>query len=90
MTELHCIISGRVQGVGYRAFVQSIARELGLTGYVANLPDGSIEVVAHGEHGVLKVLLNHLVTGSPQAQVTGCREEWHREPIEVFTIFETR
>jgi acylphosphatase len=89
MTELHCIVSGRVQGVGFRAFVESIARELNLTGFIANLPDGSIEVRAQGEYGVLKVLMNHLRTGSPHAQVTGISEEWQNEPTKVFTSFET-
>ena len=45
MTELHCIISGRVQGVGYRDFVKNIGTELNLKGFVANLPDGSVEVL---------------------------------------------
>jgi acylphosphatase len=89
MTELHCVIAGRVQGVGYRAFVQSIARELGVTGYVANLPNGSVEVRAQGEYGVLKVLSNHLITGSSSAQVTGYNEEWQNEPTKVFASFET-
>ncbi len=89
MTELHCIVAGRVQGVAYRAFVQSIARELRLTGFVANLPDGSIEVLAQGEYGVLKVFANHLRTGPPQSQVTSFFDEWRDQPTKEFTSFET-
>jgi acylphosphatase len=79
MKELHCIIAGRVQGVAYRNFAQSIARDLNLVGFVANLPDGSVEVLAQGDYGVLKVYINHLRKGPPHAQITGVYEEW-REP----------
>jgi len=76
MQELHCIISGRVQGVGYREFVKSIAQELNLKGFVANLPDGSVEVLAQGELGVLKVFVNHITKGPQGAQVRGFYDEW--------------
>jgi acylphosphatase len=87
MTELHCIISGRVQGVGYRDFVKSIGTELSLKGFVANLPDGSVEVLAQGDLGVLKVFANHLQTGSVGSQVHGFYDEW-REVEKEFTSFE--
>ena len=87
MTELHCIVSGRVQGVSFRVFVKNIARELGLMGFVANLPDGSVEVLAQGDLTVLKVLKNHLVTGAPGSQVVNVDEEW-REPEKEFTSFD--
>lgn len=88
MTELHCLISGRVQGVAYRAFAESVARELGLKGFVTNLPDGSVEVVAQGEYGVLKVFSNHLRTGPPHAQVTGFQEEWVKDSTTTFENFQ--
>ena len=51
------VVSGRVQGVGFRAFVQTRARALGLTGYVRNLPDGrSVEAVAAGPAASLDAL----------------------------------
>ena len=76
MTELHCIVSGRVQGIGFRNFVVNIARELGLTGFVANIPDGSVEVLAQGELTVLKLFANHLRKGPEGSQVRGFYDEW--------------
>jgi acylphosphatase len=47
--SIRYLVRGRVQGVGFRWFVSRHARALGLAGYVRNLPDGSVEVVAHSE-----------------------------------------
>nr|WP_204305112.1 acylphosphatase [Desulfurobacterium thermolithotrophum] len=60
---LHAIISGRVQGVGYRAFTKNKAKLLGLKGFVKNLPDGRVEVYAEGEEEKLYKLLNYLREG---------------------------
>ncbi len=87
MSELHCIITGRVQGVAFRDFVRSIAQELNLNGFVSNLPDGSVEVVAQGEFGVLKVFLNHLRTGPSHAKVAEVYDEWS-EPTKEYLGFE--
>ena len=48
MPRLVALVKGRVQGVGYRAFAQKKALELGLSGYAENLPDGRVEVVKQG------------------------------------------
>ena len=48
MAAYHFLVQGRVQGVGYRYFVQREADVLGVTGFVRNLPDGNVEVVAEG------------------------------------------
>jgi acylphosphatase len=82
MTELHCIISGRVQSVGYRDFVKNIAQELNLKGFVANLPDGSVEVLAQGELSVLKVFSNHLIKGPQGSTVHGFYDEWSQAQKE--------
>ncbi len=74
--ELHCIITGRVQGVAYRNFVHAIANDLSLTGFVANLPDGSVEVLAQGNYGVLKVFENHLMVGPAESKVSQVYDEW--------------
>ena len=50
------LVRGRVQGVGYRNFVERFARRLGLAGYVQNLPDGSVRVVAEGDADRLEEL----------------------------------
>lgn len=49
MKRVHVIATGRVQGVGYRMYVQSVAEQYHLRGWVRNLPDGSVEAVAEGE-----------------------------------------
>lgn len=85
-SEFHCIVTGRVQGVSFRNFVKAIAEELQLTGFVANLPDGSVEVLAQGEYGILKVFENHLQTGPDTAKVSNLYEEWN-EPTKDFDDF---
>jgi acylphosphatase len=88
MQQLHCIISGRVQGVAFRDFVRQLAIDMDVRGIVTNLPDGSLEVVAQGAYGVLKVFLQHLRKGPPGAVVTGVYDEWEREPEHEFQGFE--
>jgi acylphosphatase len=66
---LHAFVSGRVQGVGYRAFTKRVARSLGLKGFVRNLPDGRVKVYAEGEEEKLKELLEKLYEGPYFADV---------------------
>ncbi len=65
----HFLVSGRVQGVFFRANTQAMARRLGLTGWVCNLPDGRVELVACGEEDRLKQLEAWLWQGPPHARV---------------------
>ncbi len=65
----HYFVSGQVQGVFYRALTESTARRLGLTGWVRNLPDGRVELVACGEETRLLALERWLWQGPPQAHV---------------------
>ncbi|MCS7208913.1 MAG: acylphosphatase [Fimbriimonadales bacterium] len=69
MQRLTAQVYGLVQGVGYRAFVQAEAQRLGLSGYVRNCMDGSVEVVAEGEPAQLEAFLNALRRGSVGARV---------------------
>ncbi|MBI5804997.1 acylphosphatase [candidate division TA06 bacterium] len=69
-------ISGRVQGVGYRYFVLHRAQSLGLTGYVRNLRDGRVEVVAEGEEQALKTILEELKEGPVGAIVEKMETQW--------------
>lgn len=62
-------ITGRVQGVGYRAFVQKTAVGLGLAGWVRNLPDGSVEAFAQGPIDRMESFLLALRRGPPGARV---------------------
>ena len=65
------IVKGRVQGVGFRWFAREKAQQLGLTGYVRNLPDGNVEVFAEGEQEKLLTLINILKEGPSWSMVTG-------------------
>jgi acylphosphatase len=63
------IVRGRVQGVGYRYFALREAQALGIAGFVRNLPDGSVEVVAEGSGEALRALADRLVQGPAFATV---------------------
>ncbi len=76
MTELYCVVTGKVQGVRYRTYLESAATELGLVGYVRNLPSGAVEVCAQGMPDVLKSFMEYIHEGSLQAVVEGVEAEW--------------
>lgn len=64
------VVSGIVQGVGYRHFVLGVARRLDMAGYVRNLPDGTVEVVIHLEEKTrLQALVDELKKGPPASRV---------------------
>lgn len=66
---IHVFVSGRVQGVCFRMYTQQQARLLGLTGWVRNLSDGRVEVMASGEETRLGMLKSWLHTGPDMAKV---------------------
>jgi acylphosphatase len=76
--RIEASVHGRVQGVGFRLFVLRRARALGLAGWVANRPDGSVAVVAEGPTEVIGQLLDLLREGPPGAEVS--RVEVDRGP----------
>jgi len=86
---LHAIVKGLVQGVGYRFFVIRRAELLGLTGWVKNLPDGTVEVVAEGDRELLEELIKELWKGPSAAQVTDVVVNWERYTGE-FKNFDVR
>jgi acylphosphatase len=65
-----CVVSGRVQGVFYRATAARRARELGVTGHARNLPDGRVEVLVCGAAEAVQQLIEWLWIGSSAAHVT--------------------
>ena len=69
MSGRRYVVRGRVQGVGFRYFVQQRARRLGLAGWVRNLPDGTVEARAWGEEAALESLRAHLAEGPGHARV---------------------
>jgi acylphosphatase len=74
---LHVLISGSVQGVGYRYFVKSKARELGLRGFVKNLPDGRVEAVFAGKKEKLNMMIKFLKKGPFLAEVDNLEINWN-------------
>ena len=71
------IVHGFVQGVFFRDFTSRRATQLGLTGYVRNLPDGEVvEVQAEGEREKLKKLISDLKVGPPRAGVKKVETNW--------------
>jgi acylphosphatase len=75
MAGRRIVVQGRVQGVGFRAFTRAVALRLGITGWVRNREDGSVEVEAEGPEEHLSGLLEALRSGPPGARVTALREE---------------
>jgi acylphosphatase len=69
MRDMHVHVTGMVQGVGFRWFVRERARRLGISGWVRNLPDGSVEVLAAGDDSQLALLRQELVRGPQGARV---------------------
>ena len=76
LASLQATVHGRVQGVFFRDFVFRYARELGLAGYVRNLPDGTVEIRAEGERPQLEKLVGHIKTGPPHARVREVVTRW--------------
>lgn len=70
MIARRVIVAGRVQGVGFRFFAERTARELGVTGWVRNLPDGKVEALAQGEQHAVVRFLERLHEGPRLGRVT--------------------
>lgn len=80
MTARRFLVGGRVQGVGFRYFVVREASALGVAGWVRNLVDGHVEVVAAGDEGLLDVLEGRLWEGPPYSRVTSVATAAAEEP----------
>lgn len=81
MAQLRAIVSGRVQGVCYRAETVMVGRKLGLTGFARNLADGTVEVIAQGEKQGLIDLLEWLKLGPAVASVDNVTVDWVDETL---------
>jgi acylphosphatase len=78
---VRCRVSGRVQGVFFRASTRDQAGALGITGHAINLPDGSVEVLACGSPEAVTALRRWLEHGPPGARVTGLECEPQDVPV---------
>jgi acylphosphatase len=85
--QVECVISGRVQLVMFRDFTKRSADKLGLTGFVENLSDGTVHVVAQGEREVLETFVEkYLKVGPTFAKVTSIAVEWNT-PVQSYPNF---
>jgi acylphosphatase len=83
-------VRGRVQGVGYRAFVQRVASRSGLSGGVKNLDDGGVEVDVEGSRPQVEELIEQLKVGPPAARVSEVDVKWepptqHRSNFRIWS-----
>lgn len=87
--QFYATVHGYVQGVSFRYYTLKRAQALGVTGYVRNLPDGSVEVVAEGPCAAVDQLLEWLHEGPSSAEVDHVDIEW-QTPRGQFRLFEVR
>lgn len=87
--RVHAIVHGYVQGVNFRYYTTRTARRLGLTGWVANRRDGTVETIAEGKHSDLEDFVDFLHRGSPAARVEDVDIEWE-SPTGEFEGFRVR
>ncbi len=86
IARVHVVVNGIVQGVFYRASAREEAQVLGLTGWVRNCLDGSVEAVFEGERGRIERVLKWCKTGPPGAKVKNIKSNW-RAPTGEFDNF---
>jgi len=76
MERAHVFVSGKVQGVYFRATTREEARERGVTGWVRNLDDGRVEAVFEGDENDVEEMVEFCHDGSPAAEVEDVEVEW--------------
>ena len=87
MKTIHIVVTGRVQGVGFRYFTVQQAQDLGLCGWVRNLADGRVEAVAQGHDRDVRTLIDLLQTGPAASEVTDLQvEEIKHEALPRFEV----
>ena len=89
MKKIKAIVSGKVQGVGFRMYTRSQARELGVWGYVRNLSNGDVEIIAVGKVEAVNSLIEWAKSGSPSAVVNNLKVDAIAD-VEEFEGFEIR
>lgn len=80
-TTVRVVVSGRVQGVWFRAWTEKRAKELGLDGWVRNRPDGTVEAVLSGEAATVEQMIDKLWEGPDMAAVKAVDRFEHAEPV---------
>ena len=90
-TAARIVVTGHVQGVGFRYFTSDLAERLGITGWVKNLPDGRVEVDAQGQRETITMMIDRLLHGPPRSSVDNVDVTWRAErvrddPAPIFQI----
>jgi acylphosphatase len=88
-SEARVVVSGRVQGVFFRASTRDAAVRHGVRGFVRNLPDGRVEAVLQGDRGAVEKVVAFMREGPPGAFVEETEVEW-RSPSETWEVFHVR
>jgi acylphosphatase len=78
MVRAHVYVSGWVQGVFFRYETKSLADELGVKGWVHNLPDGRVEAIFEGEEALVSRMIKFCMKGPPGARVIGVSVKWEK------------
>ncbi len=89
LQRVHVWVKGRVQGVGFRAHVQYSARQIGVTGWVRNVSDDTVEAVGEGDRARLERLVDAMKRGPIGSQVDESNVEWQNATGE-FVDFQMR
>jgi len=89
IAEVHAIVTGRVQGVCFRAATREAALKAGVRGWVRNLPGRQVEAVLQGERAAVEKVLDFLRMGPPMANVTDVAVSW-RTPGEAYRGFDVK
>ena len=89
LSRVHIWVRGRVQGVGFRAFVQQSAIQLGLNGWVRNVGWDQVEALAEGDKAILEKFIAAVSAGPRASRVEDARVEWEQASGE-FTVFEVK
>lgn len=87
LPEIHCIVSGKVQRVGYRDFVEQYAKEHNLFGWIQNTPKGEVEIVLQGITDELRDAIEALNKGPSLARIESVSVDW-RTPKKLFDEFQ--
>ena len=87
MKEIEVVLHGKVQEVGMRAFIKKRADERNLDGFVENMEDGSVEVLAQGKEEDLTLFIEEIKGGPYFSRVDSAEITWHDEPQDPITGF---
>lgn len=88
LESAHIVVKGRVQGVFYRATTVEVALKMGITGWVRNMGDGGVEIMAEGKRETLEKFIKWCRQGPPMARVTLVEVDW-QPATGAFDNFET-